>query len=629
MPRKKRYTSTKKRRVHTPAPPVVASFNAPRPEADGDPRPIQIPRVLTVKELGDLMGVTSVEVIKELMKNGVMATINQNIDYETAAIVAHDLNFLPEELAGQEAEDGAGEAAPGAPIEEEEGAALQPRQPVVTVLGHVDHGKTSLLDAIRQTNVTEGEKGGITQHIGAYQVEANDQHITFLDTPGHAAFTAMRARGAQVTDLAVLVVAADDGVMPQTVEAIDHARAAGVPVVVAITKTDLEDANVDRIKPQLAEHGLTIEEYGGDVACVAVSAKTGAAIQDLLENILVAAEVLDLKANTERPAIGAIIEAEMDRRRGATATALVQTGTLRVGDVVVAGETWGRVKAMFNEHGQRIKSAGPGEPVAVLGLQEVPAAGDTLKVVADDKQARRMVVQRLREKQAASLHAQPRVTLDTLFGEISAGKVKELNLILKTDVQGSIEPIRQSLEKLSTDEVRVKTIHTSTGWITESDVMLAIASHAIIIGFNTKPEPGTERLIEQEGVDLRLYNVIYNVTDDVQNALLGMLEPKYEEIVSGHAEVRQIFKIKRRQVAGCYVRDGVVTRTDLARVLRDGEQLAETKVDSLRRFQEDTAEVREGFECGIALEEFHDFQEGDVLELYRLELVTRGTPPQS
>ena len=627
--RKKRYTSTKKRRVHTPAPPVVAGYSTPRAEAQGDPVPIQIPRVLTVKELGDLMGVSSVEVIKELMKNGVMATINQNIDYDTAAIVAHDLNYLPEEMAGQDADE-AGDAAAGSDgdttAEEEDSAALQPRQPVVTVLGHVDHGKTSLLDAIRQTNVTEGEAGGITQHIGAYQVDVNDQRVTLLDTPGHAAFTAMRARGAQVTDLAVLVVAADDGVMPQTVEAIDHARAAGVPVVVAITKSDLEDANVDRVKPQLAEHGLTIEEYGGDVACVAVSAKTGDNVQDLLANILVAAEVLDLKANPDRPAVGTIIEAHLDRRRGPTATVLVQKGTTRIGDVIVVGETWGRIKAMFDEHGQRVKSAGPGEPVVVLGLQEVPVAGDTLKTVVDDKQARRIVVQRLRKRQASSMRAQPRVTLDTLFGEISAGKVKELNLILKTDVQGSIEPIRQSLEKLTTEEVRVKTIHTSTGWITDSDVMLAIASKAIIIGFNTKPEPGTERLIQQEGVDMRLYDVIYKITEDVQSALLGMLEPTYEEVISGHAEVRQIFKMKRRQVAGCYVRDGVIRRSDLVRGLRGEEQVVETTIARLRRFQEDASDVREGFECGIALEDFHDFQEGDVIEFYRLELVVRGVP---
>jgi translation initiation factor IF-2 len=594
-------------------------------------RAIQIPRVLTVKELGELMGLPPVEVIKELMKNGVMASINQNIDFETAAIVAHDLGFDPQEAGAEEPGKrppvGAEEATVAAPrravIEEEEGAALQPRSPVVTVLGHVDHGKTSLLDVIRRTNVTSGEAGGITQHIGAYQVSVNDQRLTFLDTPGHEAFTAMRARGARVTDVAVLVIAADDGIMPQTLEAIDHARAAGVPIVVAISKIDLPDAKPDRVKQQLAEQGLTIEEYGGDVICIPASAKTGEGIPQLLENILVAAEVLELRANPERAAIGTIIEAEMNRTRGPIATVLVQTGTLHVSDVAVVGDTWGRLKAMFNEDGRRIKAVGPGEPAAVLGLQQVANAGDVLKVVPDDKTARQIVVQRLRERQAAALRTQPRVTLDTLFGEISAGKVKELNLILKTDVQGSIEPIRQSLERLSTDQVRVKIIHSASGSVTESDVMLAIASKGIIIAFNTRPEPGAERLIEHEGVDLRQYNVIYHVTEDLQKALQGMREPTYAEVVTGHAEVRQVFQMKRRaQVAGCYVRDGAITQNDLVRVLRDEQPLADTKVTSLRRFQDDVREVQTGFECGIALEGFDAFQEGDILELYRRERET-------
>ncbi|OGO51619.1 MAG: translation initiation factor IF-2 [Chloroflexi bacterium RBG_16_68_14] len=616
--------ATKSKQTETPVGQATAPSEgngARGAAAQSAARSIQIPRVLTVKELGELMGLPAVEVIKELMKNGVMASINQSIDFETAAIVAHDLGFEPEEAGADVVEEVAETAQARTVIEEEEGAALQPKPPVVTVLGHVDHGKTSLLDVIRRTNVTAGEAGGITQHIGAYQVHTNDQRITFLDTPGHEAFTAMRARGARVTDAAVLVIAADDGIMPQTLEAIDHARAANVPIVVAISKVDLADAKPDRVKQQLAEQGLTIEEYGGDVICVPVSAKTGQGIQELLENILVATEVLELQANPNRPAIGTVIEAQLDRSRGPTATVLVQTGTLQVGDVAVVSETWGRVKAMFNEDGRRIKTAGPGEPAAVLGLQAVPQAGDLLKVVPDDKTARQIIVQRLREKEAATLHTQPRVTLDTLFGQISAGKMKDLNLILKTDVQGSIEPIRQSLERLSTDQVRVKIIHAASGSVSESDVMLAIASKGIIIGFNTREEPGAQRLIEQEGVDLRQYTVIYEVTEDVQQALQGLREPTYAEVVTGHAEVRQVFQLKRRgQVAGCYVRDGTITRNDLVRVLRDGQPLADTKLASLRRFQEDVRDVQAGFECGITVEGFDAFQEGDILELYRREL---------
>ncbi|MEX0785803.1 MAG: translation initiation factor IF-2, partial [Dehalococcoidia bacterium] len=473
---------------------------------------------------------------------------------------------------------------------------------------------------IRSKNVIGGEAGGITQHIGAYQASVNDQRITFLDTPGHEAFTAMRARGARVTDVAVLVIAADDGIMPQTMEAIDHARAAEVPIVVAITKADLPSANPNRVKQQLAEQGLNIEEYGGDVIAVEVSAKTGDGIPELLANILVASEVLELKANPDRAAIGIVIEAGMDRARGPSATVLIQTGTLQSSDIAVVGETWGRVKAMFNEDGKRLKSAGPGEPAAVLGLQEVPHAGDTLQVVPDDKTARQIVVHRIREREASALHAQPRVTLDTLFGEISAGKMKELNLILKTDVQGSIEPIRQSLERLTTDQIRVKVIHSSTGAVNESDVMLAAASKGIIIAFNTRAEPGAERTIEKEHVDLRHYNVIYNITEDVEKALLGLKEPTYADIVSGHAEVREVFQVRRKPaVAGCYVRDGAIMRDDQVRVLRNDEVVADARISSLKRFQEDAREVQTGFECGVMLVGFTDFQPGDVLEMYRRE----------
>jgi len=589
----------------------------------GVPRAIELPRILTVKELGEFLGLPAVEVIKELMKNGVMAAINQSIDFETAAIVAHDLGFEPTEQQRHEpaAEETAETAERTRPvIEEAEGALLQPRPPVVAVLGHVDHGKTSLLDAVRSTTVTDREAGGITQHIGAYQVRVNDHPITFIDTPGHEAFTAMRARGAQVTDVAVLVVAADDGIMPQTLEAIDHARAAGVPIVVAITKVDLPDAKVDRVKQQLAERGVTIEEYGGDVIAVPVSAKTKEGIQTLLESILVAAEVLELKANPDRLAIGTVVEAEMNRTRGPTATVLVQTGTLRGGDVCVVSETWGRVKAMFDEDGKRIKSAGPGEPAVVLGLQEVPRAGDVLTVVPDDKTARQMVLQRVREREAATMRVTPRVSLDTLFGEISAGKMKDLNIIIKTDVEGSIEPLRQSLERLTSEQTRVNVIHAASGAVNESDANLAIASKGIIIAFNSRVEPGAQRLIEQEGVDVRQYNVIYQVVENVEKALVGMLEPVYHDVVSGHAEVRQVFELRRKPaVAGSYVVDGTLSRSELVRVLRNGEVVTDTKVASLRRFQEDVREVQTGFECGILLEDFAGFQVGDILEFYRVE----------
>ena len=598
------------------------STPAPASEAGTDAKAVpkvQIPRVLTVMEFGELLEIPPTDVIKELMKNGVMASINQSIDFDTASIVAHDLGYEPEEAVG-ELDEIVEAQETGLVIEEEEGADLKPRPPIVTVLGHVDHGKTSLLDTIRKTDVLGGEAGGITQHIGAYQVVVNDQPITFLDTPGHEAFTAMRARGARVTDIAVLVVAADDGIMPQTHEAIDHARAAGVPIVVAITKIDLPDANLNRVKGQLAEQGLNIEEFGGDVICVAVSAKTGEGTAELLQNILVAAEVLELKANPDREAIGTVIEAGMDRSRGPTATVLVQTGTLNIGDTVVVGGTWGRIKAMFDEEDKRLKSVGPGEPAAILGLQEVPQAGDVMRAVANDKTARRIVVQLQREKEAAAMHTQPRVTLDTLFGEISAGKMKELNLILKTDVQGSIEPIRQSLEVLSNEEVNVKVIHSDTGAVNESDVNLAIASGGIIIAFGTGTEPGAERLIAQAKVDLRNYTIIYNITEDVENALKGMLEPRYKDVVTGHAEVREVFMVRRHpEVAGSYISDGLVTRGDQARVQRDGEEIIDSKVETLRRFQEDVREVQSGFECGIVLENFTEFQQGDVIEFYHRE----------
>ena len=587
-------------------------------------RTIEVPRVLSVKELGDLMSVSPVEVIKELMKNGVMASINQVIDFDTAAIVASDMGFeAVEARAPEAAEVQVDRDGSRAPEIVEDDAKVVSRPPVVTIMGHVDHGKTSLLDAIRETKVTASEAGGITQHIGAYQVHYNDQDITFLDTPGHEAFTAMRARGAQVTDVAVLVVAADDGVMPQTREAIDHARAAGVPIVVGMNKIDLENANPDRVKNELSETGVVIEEWGGDVPLVPVSARTKQGIDDLLENILVVSEVLELKANPDRPAIGIVIEAELSKTRGPLATVLVKTGTLRVGDYIVVGETMGRIKAMHNEHGKRIKSAGPSAPAEILGLQAVPKAGEIVTVVPDDKTARTTVLDRIREREAAAMHAQQRVTLDSLFGEISAGKLKELNIILKTDVQGSIEPIRSSLERLSNEQVKVKIIHTGSGSVTESDVMLAVASKGVIIAFNTGTEGGAERQAQQEKVDIRHYSVIYNIVEDVDKALKGMLEPTFREVVTAHAEVRQVFRVARRNsIAGAYVRDGTITRTDTARVLRNQAVIHTGKLSSLKRFQEDVREVTTNFECGIQIEGFDAFEEGDVIEFFRLERET-------
>ena len=584
---------------------------------------VEIPRVLSVKELGDLLAVSPVEVIKELMKNGVMASINQVIDFDTAAIVASDMGFEAVETRAAEPTDVPAEQTTTRTVIEEDAAKVESRPPVVTIMGHVDHGKTSLLDAIRETKVTAGEAGGITQHIGAYQVHADDHDITFLDTPGHEAFTAMRARGARVTDVAVLVVAADDGVMPQTKEAIDHAKAAGVPIVVALNKIDVPNANPDRVKKELSDSGVVIEEWGGDTPLVPVSAKTREGLDNLLQNILVVSEVLDLKADPTRPAIGVVVEAELSKTRGPLATVLVKTGTLNVGDYVVVGETMGRVKAMLNEHGKRIKSAGPSAPAEILGLQAVPKAGELLNVVSDEKTGRATVLTRIREREAAAMNQQQHVTLDTLYGEISAGKLKELNIILKTDVQGSIEPIRTSLERLSNEQVKVKIIHTGSGSITESDVMLAVASKAIIIAFNTGLEGGAERVAASEKVDIRHYNVIYNIVEDVDKALKGMLEPTFREVITAHAEVRQVFKVARRNsIAGAFVRDGTVSRTDSVRVLRNDQVLHTGKLASLKRFQEDVREVQTNFECGVQIEGFDSFEVGDVVEFFRTERET-------
>ena len=585
----------------------VAGKPEAKPEAK---RAVVLPRRLTVKQLADILGVSGIDAIKCLMRNGVMANINQVVDYETAAIVAADLGFESKE------EPEAPQAAPKPRIAET-GKGIKLRPPVVTIMGHVDHGKTKLLDAIRQTNVVDTEAGQITQHIGAYQVEIHGQKITFLDTPGHEAFTAMRARGAQVTDIAILVVAADDGVMPQTLEAINHAKAAGVPIVVAINKMDKPTANPDRVKQQLAENGVIIEEWGGDVIAVPVSAKRGDGIPDLLENLLIVAEILELKADPDRPAIGVVIEARLDSSRGPMATVLVQTGTLEIGGYVVVGDIWGKVKAMFDDKGKRVKKAGPSTPVGVLGLSSVPQAGDSLTVVSGEKEARAEVQRQQKEKEMSSTSKVPK--LSNLFAQIQAGNVKELSIILKTDVQGSIEPIRDSLERLGSGEVKVRIVHSGSGSITENDVLLAIASKGIIIGFNARPEPGAKRLAEQEGVDIRSYQVIYTLVEDVEKALAGMLEPTYVDVVEGHGEVRATFSTRQGKIAGVYVTDGKIGRGASARVLRKGQPVFEGQVSSLKHFKENVREIAAGFECGVGVEGFPEFEVGDIIETYRKE----------
>ena len=583
---------------------------------------VAIPRALTVKELADLVGVSAIEVIKRLMTNGVMANQNQSIDYNTAAIVAMELGFDPEELPEPEA------AVSPASVEEEDivddPSTLLPRPPVVTILGHVDHGKTSLLDRIRKTKVAAGEAGGITQHIGAYQVEMDGKLITFIDTPGHAAFTAMRARGAQVTDIAILVVAADDGVMPQTVEAINHALAAGVPIIVAINKIDVPAANPDRVKQQLTEHSLVVEDYGGDVIAVPVSAARGDGIDDLLESINLVAEVAELKANPNRPASAVVIEAELDSSRGPIATILVQAGTLHQGDAVVVGETSGKIKAMFDDKGTRVKVAGPSTPAVIMGLETVPEAGERIRAVTDERLARQIVEGRRREREADEQNEHAHVNLDTLFNEISAGKLKELIIILKADVRGSAEALKASLERLSNEEVKIKIIHSATGPVSDSDVMLAEASNGIIIAFNTKVDPSAKKRSEVSGVEIRSYNIIYQVLEDIEKAMVGMLAPEYEEVVTGEAEVREVFRVPRvGAVAGCYVRSGAITRGSKVRFLREGVSIWKGSITSLKRFKEDAREVREGFECGIGLSDFQDLKQGDLIETFEEREIPR------
>ncbi|MDQ6694514.1 MAG: translation initiation factor IF-2 [Chloroflexota bacterium] len=580
-----------------------------------------LPPYMTVKELADILSVKPVEVIKEMMKHNVMATINQQIDYDTAAVVSIGLGYEVSEAKPEEVED-LGETLT-AQQEAADSGRLSPRPPVVTIMGHVDHGKTKLLDSIRKANVIATEAGGITQHIGAYQVELQGKKISFLDTPGHEAFTAMRARGAQVTDIVILVVAADDGVMPQTLEALSHAKAAGVQLVIAINKIDKEDANPDRVMTQLSEQGLVPTQWGGDTEFIPVSARTGQGIPDLLETILLVSELADYRANPDRRASGTIIEAEMDRNRGPIATALIQNGTLNLRDYVVVGSSWGRVKAMQDDKGRKLRKAEPSMPVEILGLTTVPQAGDSLLVAPDEAGAKVIAEQRGRARRfEESAQGIKTVSLDDLFAQIQAGSIKELRIILKADVQGSLEAINQQLAKLSTDQVKVNVLHKATGGITESDVALAFASGAIIIGFNVRPDASAKRAAEKSHVDIRFYDIIYNLAEDIQKAMTGLLDPTYHDVTDGYAEVRAVFRLpKNEQVAGLMVTEGKITRNSQVRLLRNGAVIYDGTPSSLKRFKDDVREVTTGYECGMGLTNFNDFQEGDTLEFYRKEQV--------
>lgn len=575
---------------------------------------VKIPDEIVVSDLAAMLKMTAAEVVKKLFSLGVMATVNQVIDYDTAAIVATELGAKAEKEIVVTIEDRI--------IDDSDDSAedLSPRDPVVVVMGHVDHGKTSLLDAIRHTDVTATEAGGITQHIGAYRVDLNGQKITFLDTPGHAAFTSMRARGAQATDIAVLVVAADDGIMPQTIEAINHAKAAGVDIIVAINKMDKPGATTDRIMQQLTEYDLIPEEWGGDTICVPVSALTRMNIDKLLESILLVAEMKELKANPNRAAKGIVIEARLDKNRGPIATLLVQNGTLHSGDIIVAGTSVGRVRVMVDDKGRKVKEAGPSVPVEIMGLAEAPQAGDAFDAVSDERLARELVEQRKQKQKEEQFKSFEKVTLENLFSSLKEGELKELNIIVKADVQGSVEAVKQSLEKLSNDEVRVKIIHGGVGAINESDVMLANASNAIIVGFNVRPDPVAAQNAERDGVDIRCYRIIYDCIDEIEAAIKGMLAPKFREVQQGRAEVRQVVKISSvGNIAGCYVLSGKVTRNSKIRVVRDGIVITEDEISSLRRFKDDVKEVAQNFECGIGLAKFNDIKEGDIFEAFTIE----------
>lgn len=592
------------------------------------PQEIELPDQVTVSQVAELLGVSTAEVQKALVKQGSLVGVNQVVAPQLATKVVESFGYrvAVQEAPRPEPEEPKPQRA-AVPVREREKPRRKgkrvPRPAIVTILGHVDHGKTTLLDAIRETNVIDQEFGGITQHIGAYQVEVKGKKITFLDTPGHEAFTAMRARGAQVTDIAILVVAADDGVMPQTIEAIDHAKAASVEIIVAINKVDKPDADVDRTKQQLAEHGLVVEQFGGDIVSVDISAKEKKGLNELLEMISLVAELAEFKANPNGPAIATVIEAQLDRGKGPVATVLVKEGTLEVGDAVVVGQAYGKIKAMLEDRGHRIPKAGPAMPVEVLGLSTVPLAGDPLEVVTNEREARQIAESRIEEQREDKLVTGPRVTLAELYRQLREGVVKDFNVILKTDVQGSEEAIWHSLDKLATQEVRVNLIHSGVGNVGESDVLLASASNAVIVGFNVKVDPQAKRTAEAERVDVRTYNVIYKLLGDIEGAMLGLLEPVMEESITGHVEVRQLFKVPRGVVAGSYVTDGRAERGAHARVLRDGETVYTGKVSSLRHIKEDVREMAAGFECGIMLEGFNDFQEGDVIEMFVVQEVAR------
>ncbi|MFN3476147.1 MAG: translation initiation factor IF-2 [Candidatus Methylomirabilales bacterium] len=605
--------------VETPkaVPPLEAPSVEAKPFVEVPPKPaIKLAEAITVKELAERLGQSVSDLIKRLMKLGVMATINQSVSPEVAKQVAAQFGIEIELLPIEELVE--------APPEVEDPTLLRPRAPVVTIMGHVDHGKTSLLDAIRRTNVTALEVGGITQHIGAYEVELEGGKVVFLDTPGHEAFTAMRARGAQVTDVVVLVVAADDGVMPQTIEAINHAKAAGVPILVAINKIDKPHADPNRVRQQLADLGLVPEEWGGQTIFVEVSAKKRIGIENLLEMLLLLAELQELKANPFRPAKGTVIEAKLDRGRGPVATVLVQQGTLRVGDAFVAGLQYGKVRALINDKGRKLQEAGPATPVEVLGFSGVPMAGDQFVVVSDERKARQIALTRQQKHREVTYTSKVHLTLEDLHRRIREGEVKELRLIIKGDVQGSIEALREALERLGGEAVKLKVIHAALGPISESDVMLASASNAIILGFGVRADPQAHRLAEQERVQIRLYNVIYDAIAEVKAAMEGLLEPKYVERVIGRVEVRQLFQIpKVGTVAGCYVLEGKVARDASVRLLRDGRVVHEGRVASLRRFKEDVKEVSSGYECGVALQNFNDIKVGDIIEAYELEAIAQ------
>ncbi|MGL4849085.1 MAG: translation initiation factor IF-2 [Clostridium sp.] len=577
---------------------------------------IEINETIMVKDLAEKIKKPYAELIKELMFCGVMAGMNQEIDFETAKKVCEKFEIIAEKIERNDELDDL--------IIEDEEETLEKRPPIVTVMGHVDHGKTSLLDAIRKEKVTESEAGGITQHIGAYTVTLKGEEITFLDTPGHEAFTSMRARGAQITDIVILVVAADDGIMPQTKEAISHCKAANVPMIVAINKIDKDGANIDKVKQELTEYGLVAEDWGGDTICVPVSAKQGIGIENVLEMVLLTAEMLELKANPNRNANGTVVEAKLDKGRGPVASLLVQTGTLNVGDSILVGTTYGRIRAMFDDTGKKIKSAGPSIPVEVLGLSEVPAAGDRFNEVEDEKTARNMAEKRKNKIKNENFASSHRVSLEGLYNQIKEGTVKELGIIVKADVQGSVEAIRQSLEKLSTDDVKVRVIHGGVGAITETDITLASASNAIVIGFNVRPDGNALMASDRDGVEVKTYRIIYDAIEDVKSAMIGMLEPEYKEVILGTAEIRETYKISSvGTIAGCYVTDGKLVRNGEVRIIRDGIVIFETTLSSLKRFKDDVKEVKSGYECGLSLEKFNDMKEGDLIEAYAIEAIER------